>query len=59
MIAKGVIWAEWKARCGLCRMILVLSGGPAQSARDNGWKNTKDRGWVCGQCLATLGGKQP
>jgi len=57
-MAKGTIKTEYTVWCGICGNWDRLSGGSkAQMVRawkENGWRLTRLRGWLCASCAKSL-----
>ena len=54
-VTRGLILATWTVWCGRCskwEYVGDVIGSPTEEAKANGWKNTKQDGWVCPDCLA-------
>lgn len=58
---RGRMRAEWHVTCGECSETEYLDGpdaarigGRANLAKHQGWKLTKERGWICPTCAARV-----
>lgn len=61
MIRKGAIWSEWFISCGGCNDSTPIEStvAPAHNAKLNGWKLTKDKGWICPRCVLAVKSQKP